>query len=147
LRSPVGRKAGRNCRFCQVPPRRQEDEAWEIRLASTQPLPRLESFLRESAAEGDEPLDPIACEFARAAEFLACLCPAQRTYPACARRAYSLFLQNPAHPSLRFKKTGRLRPRLVRADHEQYRAVGERRGDTISWVWIGTHNEFDNLFG
>lgn len=37
---------------------RQEDEAWERRLASAQPLPRLESFLRESAAEGDEPLDP-----------------------------------------------------------------------------------------
>jgi hypothetical protein len=27
------------------------------------------------------------------------------------------------------------------------RAVGERRGDTISWAWIGTHNEFDKLFG
>ena len=37
---------------------RQQDEAWERQLASTQTLPRLESFLRESAAEGDEPLDP-----------------------------------------------------------------------------------------
>jgi plasmid maintenance system killer protein len=31
--------------------------------------------------------------------------------------------------------------------NEQYRAIGERHGDTITWVWIGTHNEFDNLFG
>lgn len=37
---------------------RQDDEAWERRLAASQPRPRLESFLRESAAEGDEPLDP-----------------------------------------------------------------------------------------
>ncbi len=31
--------------------------------------------------------------------------------------------------------------------NEQYRAVGERRGNTISWAWIGTHNDFDKLFG
>jgi hypothetical protein len=37
---------------------RQDDEAWERRLATSQQRPRLESFLRESAAEGDEPLDP-----------------------------------------------------------------------------------------
>jgi hypothetical protein len=29
----------------------------------------------------------------------------------------------------------------------QYRAVRERRGDKIVWVWIGSHNEFDKLFG
>ncbi len=37
---------------------RQDDEAWERRLAASQPRPRLDKFLRESAAEGDEPLDP-----------------------------------------------------------------------------------------
>ncbi len=64
-----------------------------------------------------------------------------------ARRAYALFAASPEHPSLRFKK-------LVGYDHiwsvrinEQYRAIGERHGDTIIWVWVGTHNEFDNLFG
>jgi plasmid maintenance system killer protein len=31
--------------------------------------------------------------------------------------------------------------------NEQYRAVAERRGDTVTWVWIGSHNDFDNLFG
>ena len=30
--------------------------------------------------------------------------------------------------------------------NEQYRAVGVRSGDTIEWIWVGTHNEFDNLF-
>ena len=37
---------------------RQDDEAWERRLAYPQGRPRLDAFLRESAAGGDEPLDP-----------------------------------------------------------------------------------------
>ncbi len=37
---------------------RQADEAWEQRLAYPQTRPRLDVFLRDSAAEGDEPLDP-----------------------------------------------------------------------------------------
>jgi hypothetical protein len=64
-----------------------------------------------------------------------------------ARRAFRLFEQDPEHPSLRFKKlAGHDRVWSVRIT-AQYRAVGERRGGTISWAWIGTHNEFDKLFG
>lgn len=37
---------------------RQDDEAWEQRLAAPQARPRLDSFLRDSATEGDKPLDP-----------------------------------------------------------------------------------------
>ena len=33
---------------------RQEDECWEVTIADPKPRPRLEAFLRESAAEGDE---------------------------------------------------------------------------------------------
>ena len=63
-----------------------------------------------------------------------------------ARQAYTLFESNPAHPSLRFKKlSGHSRAWSARIG-EQYRVVGERSGDTIEWAWIGTHNEFDNLF-
>jgi len=31
--------------------------------------------------------------------------------------------------------------------NEQYRAVAERHGDSVVWVWIGSHNDFDKLFG
>jgi hypothetical protein len=63
-----------------------------------------------------------------------------------AKAAWQLFEHDPDHPSLRFKK--------LQARHDlwsvritnQYRAVGVRAGDTIEWIWIGTHNEFDNLF-
>jgi len=64
-----------------------------------------------------------------------------------ARKAFEQFEQNPDHPSLRFKKLGGSdRVWSVRVS-AQYRAVGERRGDVISWMWIGTHNDFDKLFG
>jgi len=32
---------------------RKDDEAWERRIAYSQTLPRLDAFLRDSAAEGD----------------------------------------------------------------------------------------------
>ena len=37
---------------------RQDDEAWEQRLASPQPRPRLDAFLRDAAAETEQPFDP-----------------------------------------------------------------------------------------
>jgi plasmid maintenance system killer protein len=63
-----------------------------------------------------------------------------------AQRAYAIFQENPGHPSLRFKKLGGYDHIWSVRINEQYRAIGERRGDTIVWVWLGTHNEFDNLF-
>jgi hypothetical protein len=63
-----------------------------------------------------------------------------------AREAWRLFEKAPEHPSLRFKKLqGRTDLWSVRIN-EQYRAVGVRSGEVIDWIWIGTHNEFDNLF-
>ena len=64
-----------------------------------------------------------------------------------ARRAYAQFARDPGHPSLRFKKLGGYGHIWSVRVNEQYRAVGERSGDTIIWVWIGTHNDFDKLFG
>ena len=64
-----------------------------------------------------------------------------------ARRAYAIFTENPDHPSLRFKKLGGYDQVWSVRINEQYRAVGERHGDTVIWAWVGTHNEFDKLFG
>ncbi len=69
------------------------------------------------------------------------------TVRAAAREAYRTFSENPAHPSLRFKKlAGYERLWSVRIG-AQNRAVGERTGDKIASAWIGSHNEFDKLFG
>lgn len=64
-----------------------------------------------------------------------------------ARKAYSLFSQEPSHPSLRFKKLAGYKDVWSVRISAQYRAVGQRRNDEIAWVWIGSHNDFDKLFG
>ena len=64
-----------------------------------------------------------------------------------ARRAYQRFAETPDHPSLRFKKLGGYEHIWSVRINEQYRAVGERLGDSIVWVWIGSHNDFDKQFG
>lgn len=64
-----------------------------------------------------------------------------------ARSAYRLFAENPGHPSLRFKKlAGHDRIWSVRIN-DSFRALAERNGDTVIWFWIGSHNDFDKLFG
>jgi hypothetical protein len=69
------------------------------------------------------------------------------TVRAAAREAYRSFAENPAHPSLRFKKLAGYENLWSVRIGAQYRAVGERTGGKISWVWIGSHNDFDKLFG
>lgn len=64
-----------------------------------------------------------------------------------ARRSYHLFAENPAHPSLRFKKLAGHEDVWSVRINEQYRAVGQRAGETVIWAWIGSHNDFDKLFG
>lgn len=64
-----------------------------------------------------------------------------------ARAAFRSFTENSAHPSLRFKKLGGYDHLWSVRIGAQYRAVGERTGDTIAWAWIGSHNDFDSLFG
>ena len=63
-----------------------------------------------------------------------------------ARESFALFLQNPGQTSLYFKKLGGYENVWSVRVNQQYRAVGERKGDTIWWAWIGTHNQFDKLF-
>lgn len=69
--------------------------------------------------------------------------PDQKT----ARRAHRLFLQDPSHNPLRFKKLGGHDNLWSVRVTISIRAVGHRDGDTIIWVWIGPHGEFDSKFG
>ena len=62
------------------------------------------------------------------------------------KAAWKLFERDPGHSSLRFKKLQARNDLWSVRINEQYRAIGVRSGDTIEWIWIGTHNEFDNLF-
>ena len=55
---------------------------------------------------------------------------------------YELLKADPSHPSLHFKKVGEYWS--VRAGRG-YRALGVETKQGISWVWIGTHAEYDKL--
>jgi hypothetical protein len=62
-----------------------------------------------------------------------------------ARKAYLLWARNPFHPSLHFKCINREENvwsvRITRG----YRALGVLEGDTITWFWIGTHDEYERF--
>jgi len=62
-----------------------------------------------------------------------------------ARQAYGLFQQDPHHPSLRFRRIHPTRPVFSARVGLHYRVVGIREGDEISWFWIGSHAEYDQL--
>ena len=62
-----------------------------------------------------------------------------------AKKAFRLFLGNPAHPGLEFKKLqGTTSLYSVRVG-AHYRAVGELSGESINWFWIGSHADYDKL--
>lgn len=63
------------------------------------------------------------------------------------RAAYRRFKHDPQHPSLRFRQVHPNRPIYSARVSRDYRAVGVRDGDTITWFWIGSHAGYDNLLG
>ena len=61
-----------------------------------------------------------------------------------ADKNYALWLQDSSHPSLHFKKVGKMWFARVGL---HYRAVGVEDGDMLVWFWIGHHREYDRLIG
>ena len=59
-----------------------------------------------------------------------------------ADRGYQLLLQDPRHPSLHFKRIGRLWSVRVGLN---YRALAIERDGGFVWIWIGSHAEYDLL--
>ncbi|MEM9272573.1 MAG: hypothetical protein AAGA80_06360 [Cyanobacteria bacterium P01_F01_bin.143] len=64
-----------------------------------------------------------------------------------ARKAYRLWKENPFHPSLHFKcinsQENIWSVRITRS----YRAIGIVDGDTVTWFWIGNHDNYEKFFG
>ncbi len=63
-----------------------------------------------------------------------------------ARKAFHLWAENPFHPSLRFKCINREENIWSARIARGYRAVGVLEGDTVTWFWIGAHDEYERLF-
>jgi hypothetical protein len=63
------------------------------------------------------------------------------------RAAYEQFNADPSHPGLNLKRVGRKRPLYSVRIGLFYRALGLLEGDTITWFWIGSHDEYERLLG
>ena len=61
-----------------------------------------------------------------------------------ADRSYKLLKDNPAHPSLHFKKVGQFWSARVGL---HYRAMAVEANADLVWFWIGSHAEYDKLLG
>ena len=61
-----------------------------------------------------------------------------------ADKNYALLQDNPQHPSLHFKRIGKLWSVRVGA---RYRALGTDVDGGIVWFWIGAHGEYDKIVG
>lgn len=64
-----------------------------------------------------------------------------------ARDAYMRFQADPWHPSLRFKPIRSSKDAYSVRIGANYRAVGQRKADGVTWFWIGTHADYDRLIG
>jgi hypothetical protein len=56
-----------------------------------------------------------------------------------ARQNFELLKDNPSHPSLHFKKVGKLWSVRAGINH---RALAVEDGAGFIWVWIGPHDEY-----
>lgn len=61
------------------------------------------------------------------------------------KRAYKLWQENTAHPSIRFKKVHDTEPIYSARVDLDWRAVGVFQEDTVVWFWVGPHDEYDAL--
>ena len=59
-----------------------------------------------------------------------------------ARQNFELLKQNRTHPSLHFKKVGKLWSVRAGINH---RALAVEDGPDFIWVWIGPHDEYRRL--
>jgi hypothetical protein len=60
------------------------------------------------------------------------------------RQAYQQFIEDPSHPSLRFKKVHPELPIYSARISKDY-PVGQLDGDTVIWFWVGSHAKYDRL--
>ena len=65
-----------------------------------------------------------------------------------ARVAFHQWLNDPSRPSLQFKQVRSTRPPLYSARvDEAYRVLGVLQGDTLYWIWIGSHDDYERMIG
>lgn len=62
-----------------------------------------------------------------------------------AKKVYELWQQDPYHDSLQFKRVHTKRPIYSVRIGMDWRALGIKDDDTITWFWIGSHSDYNKL--
>ena len=57
---------------------------------------------------------------------------------------YQIFKRDPFYPSLEFQPKGKV---WTVAIGRSYRAIARRFGNDLYWVWIGSHEDYNNVLG
>ena len=58
------------------------------------------------------------------------------------KKNFDLLKADPRHPSLHFKKVGKLWSVRAGMNH---RALGVKDGNDFIWVWTGTHDDYERM--
>jgi hypothetical protein len=61
---------------------------------------------------------------------------------ALARKNFLLWLRDPHHRSIHFKKVGKFWSARVGSEH---RALAIVSGELVEWFWIGPHDEYERI--
>lgn len=78
-------------------------------------------------------------------DFLVCFQKLPEGVRERARKNYRLWVENPTHPSLRFKRIHSIEPIYSVRIGSKWRALGLLDGDTMTWFWIGSHADYDSF--
>jgi len=62
-----------------------------------------------------------------------------------ARKAYAQFRTDPAYPGLQFKRVSQVEPIFSVRIGIRHRALGLLEGKSITWFWIGSHDDYERL--
>lgn len=62
------------------------------------------------------------------------------------RKAYQLWAENPFHPSLHFKYINSEEEIWSVRVKRSYRALGVKEGNTVTWFWIGSHDDYEQFY-
>lgn len=63
-----------------------------------------------------------------------------------AKKTYYLWRNNPFHPSLHFKCINREENVWSIRITIDYRALGILEGHTVTWFWIGSHDDYERFY-
>lgn len=61
-----------------------------------------------------------------------------------AREKFRLWLREPRHPSLHFKRVGQFWSVRI---NDSCRAIAREHEGAVYWLWIGSHDEYERLIG